>query len=313
MPGAMAGEPEEFEKCLGRAKPRGVTRQCAHPWALPMISISLFFLVPVQASSQNCLKTGRHHRRECEDPNNQRKCIDSQSNRVVNREMCTERCCVYRHNKLSRQQGIPAEQLPHCGTRKECDVQSAKNRPTKKDELSWEVLLSVSAGLVIPFIVIASLLAYRSRHGQPDTEKPRDIELLQILDEKCPAMMYDDLDDPEQQLDYDERCCICLDLLQGSMVRKLNCSHVLHQYCFDRWCLDSSERRRKKHLICKKSESSFWTCPLCRNPAVPADGLQLGSLGETLPISSAAEEEDENRPQLFGSDWVGVMPVGPLG
>lgn len=258
MPGAGATEPEEVKKRLGSAMARELTGRSTHPWVLPTISISVLFLVPVDASSENCRRSA------CGDPNDQPQCIDSQSNRLVKREMCSTGCCVYKSNELSRLREFPAKRLPHCGTQKECELQNSKNRPKKEDESSWKELLYSILGLNV---VTVGLLAAKSRRNQ-HVEKKRDSELHKILDDNLPAMMYDDLHDPEQQLDQDEFCCICLDVLKGSMVRQLHCRHVLHQYCFDRWCLDSSERRRKNGLICTKSEWSSWTCPLCRNSAV---------------------------------------------
>merc|ERR1719379_3031262 len=82
-------------------------------------------------------------------------------------------------------------------------------------------------------------------------------------------MFYDDVDDLECQRHEGELCCICLDELEGALVRKLHCSHILHKDCFDRWCLHLSDINCDQARKPKKPEGSLWACPLCKHPAMP--------------------------------------------
>lgn len=257
-----------------------------------MIWISVLLLVPADASSQN--------------PNDQPQCYDSQMKQVVKREQCSAGCCVYSNSYIPRQRGYRGKQLPHCGSQQECDAQSAENQAKQGGESSWSVVPQITAGLaglVSLFVVIVGM-TMRKRHHDQQMEKQRDSKLRKMLDDNLPAMMYDDLDDPEQQLDQDELCCICLDALEGSMVRKLHCSHVLHQHCFDHWCLDSSEKNRKQSSTSDNLVSSLgqcWTCPLCRNPVLP-EVKKFGSMIAMCPevpittaLRSAAAGRNDNR------------------
>ncbi|XP_016364968.1 RING finger protein 165-like [Sinocyclocheilus rhinocerous] len=51
----------------------------------------------------------------------------------------------------------------------------------------------------------------------------------------------------EEELDVDEKCTICLSLLEdGEDVRRLPCMHLFHQVCVDQWLATSRK------------------CPICR-------------------------------------------------
>ena len=46
-----------------------------------------------------------------------------------------------------------------------------------------------------------------------------------------------------------------------SSQRKLHCSHVFHQVCFDHWCLHSSDSGSNSMQNQKGAEESFWLPP----------------------------------------------------
>jgi len=55
---------------------------------------------------------------------------------------------------------------------------------------------------------------------------------------------------PLPTIESDEDCCICMDSMKKKVVTVLECEHLLHQKCFDRWNKENK------------------TCPLCRSDSV---------------------------------------------
>merc|ERR1719240_2140191 len=113
------------------------------------------------------------------------------------------------------------------------------------------ILLPLSL-MSLGVVVLASV-----KHKEKQQMKQRENETIRRLDAELPPMMYGKVDDLECKGHEGETCCICLDGLEGNIVRKLHCGHVLHQYCFDRWCLRSSDSRRSGNLDEKRPEETL--------------------------------------------------------
>jgi len=134
-------------------------------------------------------------------------------------------------------------------------------------------------------------LAHRSylKFKRIERLKVRQIEICKHLDSKIPSMFYGNFDDLECQHHEGELCCVCLDELEGTLVRKLHCSHILHKDCLDRWCLHLSDINCKQAREQKKPKESLWVCPLCKHPAI-ADLEQPDPISRAISTGSAQSQ-----------------------
>ncbi|KAL1364373.1 hypothetical protein HN51_012578 [Arachis hypogaea] len=123
-----------------------------------------------------------------------------------------------------------------------------------------------------PVLQILSVLGYIRRliftffsyTGLPNFLEPDDTDNTMpqfhpvselLIGEILPVVKFSELVEPP------ERCAVCLtDFEQEDEIRRLvNCTHVFHRGCVDRWMgYDQS------------------TCPLCRTPFIPDDFFNHG-------------------------------------
>lgn len=126
---------------------------------------------------------------------------------------------------------------------------------------------ATSLGLLLFMLLLCCVSAFGVHRKEKQQKKQRELELREKLDSQLPATLYGKGEDLERQTSEAEVCCICLDEMEGTFVRKLHCGHVMHQNCFDRWCWHLTHPECRKDLK-EKREESLWTCPLCKHPAV---------------------------------------------
>lgn len=209
-------------------------------------------------------------------------CIDSNRSETVKPEMCGAGCCIYEgeyhKNGTSDARNVEgSNSMPYCGTQQECD----ELRQSSQTDQPY---------LIVIFLVCV-LLPHACQHLVcPDRQ--RAIRVRKKLDAEFPPFKFppkvdDTPDDLELQSSGDEVCCICLDGFEGTTVRKLGCSHVLHQNCFDSWCLHLSVPNRKKGSDQNKPEESLWVCPLCKRPAM----REMKQPGPSIILVSGVEPQ----------------------
>jgi len=207
-------------------------------------------------------------------------CFDSERNQLVRRSMC--HCCFYEDPFGT---GFHSNTTAYCGSKKQCDYLQRQQHRAKRSS-SLHPIVGMSILLATGMLGISVKRAHRSYMTSKRVErlKMRQVEISKRLDAKFPPIEFGKVDDLECQRDEDEVCCVCLDELEGALVRKLHCSHVLHKDCFDRWCLHLSDTDRGQAH--KKPEESLWVCPLCKRPAM-LDLEQPGSIPRSISRGSA--------------------------
>lgn len=273
----------------------GLGRHCS--CSLLAISISLIVHGSVQAANK-----------EVEDSNSKSQCIVPQGNMTVStstsKQRCSDGCCF---NK--------ADQSLHCTTPRECEKVQRNScliptcmGVTKKQESLHDstCCLSIDMSPHMPYILFTFLslfalttTAYR-KYKATRKWKERVRMVRKRLDMEFPPTVYGEVDNVESKSDDGSICCICLDGLEGTIVRKLHCSHVLHQGCFDKWCLHSSDPTSRKGLDMNTPEELAWVCPLCKHPAMPdiehagpTRMITVVEQGQSGSYNTAGGSEDE--------------------
>ncbi|KAL9332677.1 hypothetical protein ACSQ67_002287 [Phaseolus vulgaris] len=104
------------------------------------------------------------------------------------------------------------------------------------------------ASLVIELIILIQKL--KSSSSSPISTH----QYLKFIEKNNPTICYTKrLLKAEQGCDAECRVCLC-ELEEGEKVRKLQCHHMFHRDCLDKWL------------------QQYWaTCPLCRKQVVPPD------------------------------------------
>jgi hypothetical protein len=113
---------------------------------------------------------------------------------------------------------------------------------------------------------------------------PTDSFAVQALDAASPPTLYKKLeadgDSPPDQSGPAVECVICLEMFgDQSMVRRLQCHHVFHADCINKWLL-------KRH----------YTCPLCmayyipQQPVEPTPVHQAEARGTAAAAAAAVAE-----------------------
>ncbi|XP_055821851.1 brassinosteroid-responsive RING protein 1-like [Solanum dulcamara] len=99
---------------------------------------------------------------------------------------------------------------------------------------------------------------YPNRTGEEETTRLCSVSAA-IIREILPVVKFTDIVDPP------ENCAVCLyEFDSGDEIRRLmNCRHVFHRSCVDRW-MDHDQK----------------TCPLCRKEFIPED--MMGIFNEKL-------------------------------
>lgn len=95
-------------------------------------------------------------------------------------------------------------------------------------------------------------------------------------------------------------CCICLSTLGDEPVRQLRCTHVVHQECFDNWCMTR-----------QFSNDKPWTCPLCRKPTIDVDASEKLVVQSVSDALSEVQDVDLEALEEGAIDdvWSPVSPV----
>eukprot|EP00746_Dinoflagellata_sp_MGD_P009002 gnl/MRDRNA2_/MRDRNA2_118114_c0_seq1.p1 gnl/MRDRNA2_/MRDRNA2_118114_c0~~gnl/MRDRNA2_/MRDRNA2_118114_c0_seq1.p1 ORF type:complete len:237 (+),score=28.08 gnl/MRDRNA2_/MRDRNA2_118114_c0_seq1:81-791(+) len=165
-----------------------------------------------------------------------------------------------------------------------------KEESHRSDSILPFVILIIPGVLVLLCCVVVAYVRYGAPYFDEKVHAKRKklekLEVSQKLDAEIPATVYgkgDGFHDVHEG--NDEVCCICLEELRGTIVRKLSCSHVLHQRCFDLWCLHLSESHNNSVVSTQKPDESSWACPLCKHPALPIVGPE-GRFTEATQSSS---------------------------
>eukprot|EP00746_Dinoflagellata_sp_MGD_P010675 gnl/MRDRNA2_/MRDRNA2_122138_c0_seq1.p1 gnl/MRDRNA2_/MRDRNA2_122138_c0~~gnl/MRDRNA2_/MRDRNA2_122138_c0_seq1.p1 ORF type:complete len:346 (-),score=48.83 gnl/MRDRNA2_/MRDRNA2_122138_c0_seq1:308-1345(-) len=203
-------------------------------------------------------------------------------------------CCFYTGENGTvtvQHDGYHSNQTAYCG-KHQCDSHYLRYRQHKAKRFSSKPpMLIFSVLFATVMLVIGVKLAHRSYMKSKRIErlKVRQVEICKHLDAKIPSMLYGNDDDLECQRDEGELCCVCLDELEGALVRKLHCNHILHKDCFDRWCLHLSDINCDQGGEQKKPKESLWACPLCKHPAVP-DLEQSESISSALSTRLAQSQ-----------------------
>lgn len=231
--------------------------------------------------------------------------------KVQNKTMCRQAdCCFYKTD-----QSLYCRHPRECEKLKKndisCPVPVCMQRKRKETWTHWIVIT----------IVLLSLLTttFYTKYKASQKLKERENNVRKKLDMEFPPTMYGKGDKVKCQSDEDV-CCICLDGLEGTIVRKLHCSHVLHQACFDKWCLHASDptsSTRRKRLDQNTPEELLWACPFCKHPAMPdpeharptgqvtvAQQVQAGS------CNPGVVSEDE-QPEVIVEPMPGAEQAGP--
>lgn len=240
-------------------------------YSFVIISVSGLHDEEVRATKEGqCIDYERNVTSDCVCPNSMKmKAKDRSCMKGV------ESCCIYKvegekPDILSHDhdtQDANHSNLPYCGSQRECAKLKRSRRPCTAPACSnAEPSLWDPKGIfiVIVFMVGVATAAHR-RYKMMRKLKQREIDMRRKLDAEFPPVVYGNAEDVEGQSGENEVCCICLDGLEGAMVRKLHCNHVVHQSCFDQWCLHSSKNKRVDE---NTSEESLWTCPFCKQPAM---------------------------------------------
>eukprot|EP00746_Dinoflagellata_sp_MGD_P002550 gnl/MRDRNA2_/MRDRNA2_104983_c0_seq1.p1 gnl/MRDRNA2_/MRDRNA2_104983_c0~~gnl/MRDRNA2_/MRDRNA2_104983_c0_seq1.p1 ORF type:complete len:366 (+),score=69.78 gnl/MRDRNA2_/MRDRNA2_104983_c0_seq1:106-1203(+) len=261
------------------------------PWLFSLVLICFGIGSLAGTSVPDCGTRGHCQEKKWKNP---ARCKDPQNEEIIDRDMCPAKCCVYvdRDDRQSnyRVKG-DADSMAHCGTQSECSMMQTAGptrRKEKRDSFTIGVILAL---VIIPLILVIIALVLGGSSCYQDYRlkqrmQQKVIEYCNMLEAELPASMYSRKVDPESQLDEVEICCICLDDVKGSTVRKLHCKHTFHQACIDRWCLheiDAQCTRGSRDFSIP--DPSLWVCPLCKRLV-----LQHGEPG----ITSVSEEEPSN-------------------
>lgn len=228
-------------------------------------------------------------------------CIDTERNLVVESKMCTAGCCIFRQ-RLRHQSAQPTDidqdsqdesssnPMPYCGTQLECDAQErtyhhddyshtqSTSPPPKANQREIPALVA-GVGMFFAGLAVATKF-YRDSYELKQRLKQRETEVFTKLDSKFPPTLYAS----DEDSDF---CCICLDDFEGTIVRKLGCGHIMHQKCFDQWCMHSSNLVKKRvNQICP--DESQWSCPLCKRSVMP--------FANEAPIAAVTLVEEDRVP-----------------
>merc|ERR1711939_434869 len=114
--------------------------------------------------------------------------------------------------------------------RKYCTAPVCRRTKGTKSWLDPKTL--ILAGVLLVTVIAAARMRYKAmqKSKQQDIElKQRETDLRNKLDLEFPPVVYGKAEDLKFQNCENEVCCICLEGLEGTLVRKLHCSHVLHQ------------------------------------------------------------------------------------
>ncbi|KAF1994112.1 hypothetical protein P154DRAFT_39274 [Amniculicola lignicola CBS 123094] len=125
----------------------------------------------------------------------------------------------------------------------------------------YKALIGSGIGLCLFVLILVCVGVYLAGHELEPEIKPN--VRLELLEEAIPSILFSkwyehDRDNhphwwhvnPE-----DQDCVICLDVIKPKdYIRALNCRHIYHKRCFDRWFVDSHEY-----------------CPLCHSPVLSAE------------------------------------------
>lgn len=245
----------------------GLGRHCSS--SLLAISISLIVHGSVQAADKEVEAVTAKKRNKEENttqPNKEVHCNVTQRNLTVTttreKHACGDGCCFDK-----------ADHLLYCSTPRGCEN-------VKKDACLVPICMSVIKTqeqegwwtnwifVAVVWIFSVTTTAYR-KYKATRKLKEREIMVRKTLDIEFPPTVYGKVANVECKSDDGHVCCICLDGLEGTIVRKLHCSHVLHQRCFDKWCLHSSDRKGRDTNM---PEKLSWACPLCKHPAMHEHG-----------------------------------------
>jgi hypothetical protein len=163
--------------------------------------------------------------------------------------------------------------------------------------------------LVTVVLLFASTTTAYGKYKATRKLKERENKVRKRLDMEFPPTRYGKVDDVECKSDDGQVCCICLDGLEGTIVRKLHCSHVLHQGCFDKWCLHSSDPTSRKGLDMNMPEELSWACPLCKHPAMP-DTEHAGPTG-MITVVEQGQSGSYNPGDVSGDEQPEVIVEQP--
>ncbi|KAL2222601.1 RING finger domain protein [Thermoascus aurantiacus ATCC 26904] len=118
------------------------------------------------------------------------------------------------------------------------------------------ILLAVALGIVFIFVLCLLLAVYVNRHDSGDSTSSKDssCERLKKLDAVSPTRTLDQwwptvkgslgLSDA---VDNQFVCVVCLEpVLRSQQIRELQCMHVFHKECLEKWYL-----------------GNHFNCPLC--------------------------------------------------
>lgn len=237
-------------------------------WGLKVMAVIMAIFFVLLWVSMAAMTSGDGLGKGGKDPNAEPNCI--QGNVTVKREMCSAGCCTYLYETDCHDKKC-FESIPYCGSQRQCDAQGTEHSaettapPEVLSQKGWfwtciYVAYWVSVGVVLTVYIIL---------GRKRKASQYHIEARKKLDEAFPPTKYGSprrADDPECPEYESDVCCICLDGLEGTIVRKLYCNHVLHQYCFDQWCLSPKQRGAHQTV---QSKEFMWTCPVCKQTASP--------------------------------------------
>lgn len=275
---------------------------------LPLVTIFTLICSSVEATNDEAAK-------------NKLLCFDSERNTFVRKHMC--RCCTYKGEdgtleEYNYQNETHSNTTAYCGSLRVCGrLQSRWSQAKHGTSSALHPMLAVSILLAIVLLVMTARLIHNSyvKFNKIERLKLKEIEVRKHLDAEFPPTTYRAVNDPECQLQEDELCCVCLDGLEGTIVRKLHCSHVLHKACFDRWCVHLSDvscgQARRQNLTEIKPEESLWVCPLCKHPAMP-DMEQMGVIPATKGPLSGGDSPVSTTTSARGSAWTSDSSVSTL-
>lgn len=245
------------------------------------------------------------------DPNSELQCFDADRNVTVGgARFCDAGCCVYKgeDGELDDDSNGDHSMTPYCGTEAECKMSMSMKSRRKyctapvcrrpKGAKSWLDPKSLTIACAL-LVIVAGTVRMRYKAMQKSKQRKieleqREIDLRNKLDLEFPPVVYGNAEDLEVQNCESDVCCICLEGLEGTLVRKLHCSHVLHQNCFDRWCLHLSDPTRGRGLDQNVPAESLWACPFCKHPAIPEQvtGTVTGVEQEQAPSQPHAGSQN---------------------
>eukprot|EP00746_Dinoflagellata_sp_MGD_P167767 gnl/MRDRNA2_/MRDRNA2_98662_c0_seq1.p1 gnl/MRDRNA2_/MRDRNA2_98662_c0~~gnl/MRDRNA2_/MRDRNA2_98662_c0_seq1.p1 ORF type:complete len:424 (-),score=56.79 gnl/MRDRNA2_/MRDRNA2_98662_c0_seq1:654-1925(-) len=222
-------------------------------------------------------------------------CIDLARNASVQKDACPEGCCI--SSELRGEYG--PHSLSFCGTQHECHAQNTNTENEALDGTSWVWLVACIHLVVVICRRVALAMCMQKSKQEPIIEIRKKISTN--LDAEFPPIQVDQFDNSKWMAYDDEVCCVCLVGFEGTSVRKLKCSHVLHKDCFDTWCLHSSisyvNRTRSFHQ--SKPAESIWACPLCKHPVMGKSEQRGQNIGRL--VSDVEQGQAQPSPNAFYS------------